>query len=126
MGMSTTRPFYWKARPFFVPTTPGIWVAAKGGIAVWGETRIRIKSGWCTDLTSTPKWLEWLVPPDGSHAYAAALHDVALERDWPRDTARGLMVAALLHDRDTVHWTRRVLMTAGVWAYDRWKCSRMY
>lgn len=121
MGMSKTLQFSWKQRPYFVPVTPGIWVASKGGVACWGDFQLRIRSGWHTDLTSTPRWLEWLIPPDGSHAYAAALHDVALEKGWPRDLARGLMVAALRRDKRTVHLSRRMFMGIGVWAYDRWK-----
>lgn len=36
---------------------------------------IRVDAGFETDLTSVPRWLQWLLPPDGPYAYASVLHD---------------------------------------------------
>ena len=36
---------------------------------------ITIPKGYLTDLTSVPRYLQWLLPPDGKYSHAAIVHD---------------------------------------------------
>jgi hypothetical protein len=112
--------FRWVTRPAFAKVGKDRWVVSRAGEFKWHGVGFRIDEGWRTDLASSPKLFRWLVPRDGAHAFAAALHDVALEAGWDRDEARELMVEGLCEDRDTISVWRRLAMIVGVWAYDRW------
>lgn len=112
--------FKWNPRPKIKRISKTRWEVTELGEADWGGYKVVIPVGWDTDLATVPNILQWLVPRDGSHGYAAMVHDRLLESGYKRSIARKWMREALRHDHKQISWWRIKAMYGGVWFYDLW------
>lgn len=106
----------WFSKPTIsFPTDPPYHslICTKAGTVILGELKVDFPVGWRTDLTSTPRWLYWLVPQVGAHNPAVLIHDRLLDLGYDRATARRWLVEQL-HLLDDVSTVRRTLIHGGV------------
>jgi hypothetical protein len=88
-----------------------------GSVRLKGVGVIEFHVGWPTDVTSSPWYVQWLIPQLGPHAPAAVLHDRLIGLGFPTAVARKWMHLQL-KQLPKVKWWRRMAMVTGVWLWN--------
>ena len=53
----------------------GTWVLTQPFFVNHALRGIKVELGFVTDLATVPKWIRWLLPPDGEYKESAVIHD---------------------------------------------------